>query len=227
MDDTLINDANKTKDRLLERINESKIITKDDLKKAMKLCYEKALTGLPGFKSCYEMADEYKKRYKNSRIAAEKMINVQTKKCTTAGVVTGLGGILSLAISVPVDLTACILIQLQMISTIAVLGGYDPTDDEVRTIAFICLTGESLAEYVNRVGGEIATKAGTKLVDRVPGRVLTKVNQKIGGRIITKYGATGVIRLIDLVPILNGLVSGGVNYIGTKKIGEIAINEFL
>ena len=109
-----------------------------------------------------------------------------------------------------------------MISTIAVLGGYDPTDDEVRTIAFICLTGESVAEAVNRVGGKIATKAGTKLVDKVPGRVLTRINQKIGGRIITKYGSTGIIRLIDLVPVLSGVVSGVINYGATRKIGKIA-----
>ncbi len=227
MSDTVINDGYKAKDELLERINESKKVTRNDLKKVMNLCYEKTLSGLPGFKSCYVLADEYKKRYKNPKKAAEKMINVQTKKCTTAGVITGLGGILSLPIAVPVDLTSCILIQLQMICTVAVLGGYDPTDDEVRAMIFICLIGESLTESVNRAGEEIATKAGTKLVDWIPGRILTKVNQKIGGRIITKYGATGIIRLIDLVPVLSGVVSGGVNYMGAKKIGEITLNEFL
>jgi hypothetical protein len=114
-----------------------------------------------------------------------------------------------------------------MISAIAVLGGYDPKDDEVRTVAYICLTGETVAEALNKMGVKVSQKVGTKLIDKIPGKLLGKINQKLGGRIITKFGSKGVINLCDLLPVVSGVIGGEFNYATTRKIGKIATKEFL
>lgn len=209
------------------QIEKIKSISQEDLIKAINTCYDKTMQGLPGVKSSYELANEYLAKYRNPKTAAEKLINAQVKKCTTSGFVTGLGGLLTMAVAIPADLTACIFVQLQMISAIAVLGGYDPKDDEVRTVAYICLTGESVAEALNKMGVKISQKVGTKLIDKIPGTLLVKVNQKLGGRIITKFGSTGAINLCDFIPVVGGVIGGGFNYVTTRKIGKIATKEFL
>lgn len=209
------------------QINKVKSISQDDLIKAINTCYEKTMQGLPGVKSSYDLADEYLSKYHDPKIAAERLINAQVKKCTTSGFVTGLGGLITMAVAIPADLTACIFVQLQMISAIAVLGGYDPKDDEVRTVAYICLTGESVSEALNKMGVKIGQKVGTKLIDKIPGKLLVKINQKLGGMIFTKFGTKGVINLCDLVPVVGGVIGGGFNYATTRKIGKIATKEFL
>ena len=209
------------------QINKVKSISQDDLIKAINTCYEKTMQGLPGVKSSYDLADEYLSKYLDPKIAAERLINAQVKKCTTSGFVTVLGGLITMAVAIPADLTACIFVQLQMISAIAVLGGYDPKDDEVRTVAYICLTGESVSEALNKMGVKIGQKVGTKLIDKIPGKLLVKINQKLGGMIFTKFGTKGVINLCDLIPVVGGVIGGGFNYATTRKIGKIATKEFL
>lgn len=209
------------------QINKVKSISQDDLIKTINTCYEKTMQGLPGVKSSYDLADEYLAKYHDPKIAAERLINAQVKKCTTSGFVTGLGGLLTMAVAIPADLTACIFVQLQMISAIAVLGGYDPKDDEVRTVAYICLTGESVSEALNKMGVKIGQKVGTKLIDKIPGKLLVAINRKLGGMIFTKFGTKGVINLCDLIPVVGGVIGGGFNYATTRKIGKIATKEFL
>lgn len=208
-------------------VNKLKNISQDDLIKALDSCYDKSLSGLPGFKSSYNLANEYLKKYKSPSLAADKLINAQVTKCATSGFLTGLGGLITLPVAVPADLTACILVQFRMIAAISILGGYNPTDDEVRTIAYFCLTGQSVTEAINKTGVKAAEKAGTKLVEKVPGKTLISINKKLGSRVFTKFGKTGLVNLCDLVPFLGGIVGGSINYASTKKIGKLAVKEFI
>lgn len=210
-----------------ESVNKLKNISQEDLSKLLDACYDKSLSGLPGFKSSQLLADEYSKKYKTTALAADKLINAQVTKCATSGFLTGLGGLIALPIAVPADLTACILVQFRMIAAISILGGYNPTDDEVRTVAYFCLTGQSITEAINKTGVKAAEKVGTKLVDKIPGQTLININKKLGSRVFTKFGKTGLINFCDFVPVLGGIVGGSVNYLSTRKIGKIAVKEFI
>lgn len=204
-----------------------KNISQDDLMKIIDTCYDKTLSGFPGFKSSYDLANEYLEKYKDPQLAANKLVSNQIKKCATSGFVTGLGGLITLPVAVPADLTACLLVQFQMIAAIAVLGGYTPSEDEVRTIAYICLIGESITEAINKTGVKAAEKIGTGIIDKIPGEVLISINKKLGSRIFTKFGETGIVNLCDLVPVLGGVVGGTINGVSTKKIGSVAIKNFI
>lgn len=221
------NVKNTVTDVTKKSLNVIKNVSQEELIKIIDTCYDKTLSGFSGFKSSYNLAEEYSEKYKEPLEAANKLVKYQIKKCTTSGFVTGLGGLLTLPIAVPTDLTACILVQFQMIAAIAVLGGYDPSDDEVRTIAYMCLIGESITEAINKTGVKAAEKIGTGIVDKVPGEVLININKKLGSRIFTKFGKSGLVNLCDLVPVFGGVVGGTINYASTKKIGSIAIKEFI
>ncbi len=208
-------------------IDKLKNISQDDLVKALNSCYDKSLSGLPGFISSYDLANNYLEKYKSPELAATKLINAQVKKCATSGFLTGLGGIITLPIAVPADLTACLLVQLRMIAAISILGGCEPSDDEVRTVAYVCLTGQTVAEAINKTGVKIAQKTGTTMVEKVPGKVLININKRLGSRVFTKFGKKGLINLCDLVPFLGGVVGGSINLVSTKKIGKIAVHEFI
>lgn len=152
--------------------------------KVLDVCYDKMLIGLPGQASIAELATSYLQKYKEPKKAAKKMCNMQIAKCGTSGFITGLGGIITLPVAVPANLVSVIYVQLHMIATIAAIGGYDPADDEVRTMAYVCLTGHASAEILKQAGIKIGEKIAVNAIKKIPGAVLTKINQKVGFRLI-------------------------------------------
>ena len=190
--------------------------------------YSKVINGLPGTKSCEELAEEYLRKYKKPEIAAKKFIKNQITKCTTSGFITGLGGLLTLPVTIPANITSVLYVQMRMIATLAVIGGYNLNDDEVQTLVYLSLVKSGVTDICKSVGIQVTNKFVTlNLLKKVPGTVLTKINQKVGFRLITKFGEKGVVNLVKVVPVLGGIVGGGVDWIGTKQIADNAYKKFL
>ena len=40
-------------------------------------------------------------------------------------------------VAIPANISSVIYVQLRMVAAIARIGGYDPSDDEVRTMAYV------------------------------------------------------------------------------------------
>ena len=65
------------------------------------------------------------------------------------------------------------------------------------------------------------------MVKKIPGATLTAINQKVGFRFITKFGETGVVNLGKVVPVLGGVIGGGVDVASTRVIGNNAFKIFI
>lgn len=155
------------------------------------------------------------------------MCNIQVVKCGTSGFITGLGGLITLPVAIPVNVASVIYVQLRMIATVAKIGGYDPSDDQVRTMAYVCLTGSAAADIIKKAGINIGEKITVSAIKKIPGAVLTKINQKFGFRLFTKFGEKGAINLVKLVPVVGGVVGGGIDVVGTKAIAKVAYDMFI
>lgn len=206
---------------------EKEKMTESNMLKVLDYCYEKALVGLPTSESVDELALNYLRKYPNPKEAAEKMCSAQIIKCGTSGFLTGLGGLITLPVAVPANVASVIYVQLRMIATVAKLGGFNPNDDEVRTMAYVCLTGSAAADIVKKTGINIGEKITINTLKKIPGSVLTKINQKVGFRLLTKFGEKGVVNLVKLVPIVGGLIGGGVDVAGTTTIAKVAVRVFI
>lgn len=207
-------------------INKSDTIKTNTLN-ILNMCYEKAINGLPTSKSCFELADEYLKKHGTPECAIKEFIKWQVAKCTTSGFITSLGGILTLPVAIPANLTTVWYVQLRMIAIIAVLSGFDPTDDDVTTLAFICLTGSSASKVFREAGVNAATKITKNMIGKIPGTILTKINQKVGMRLITKTGTTGIVNIGKAVPVAGGIIGGSIDFVTTKAIAAKAKKIFL
>lgn len=207
--------------------NKKKKLDENTLLKVMDVCYEKALAGLPTSESVDELVLNYSNKYSDAKEAARKMCDVQIVKCGTSGFLTGLGGMITLPVAVPANVASVIYVQLRMIAAVAKLGGFNPNDDEVRTMAYVCLTGSATLDILKKTGINIGEKITTNALKKVPAAVLTKINQKVGFRLVTKFGEKGVVNLIKLVPLVGGLIGGGVDIAGTKAAAEVAIKIFI
>lgn len=210
------------------------ILTQETVMKALDWSYDKSLVGLPKAKSCYELAEEYLKHHEkieddNERVIknAKEFIKWQITKCTATGFVTGLGGIITIPVTLPADLVTVWYVQLRMIATLAVMGGFDPKEDCVRSLAYVCLTGSSANKILKEAGIQIANKATMAAIKRIPGKVLISINKKVGFRLVTKFGTKGVINLGKCVPVVGGIVSGGLDFAETKVIASKAFKTFI
>ena len=203
------------------------IITQEQIMDVMSKCYQAALDGLPGSKSCEELAREYMDRYKASTIAAKELIKQQLLKCSASGFITGFGGLLTLPVTVPANVASVLYVQMRMIAALAAIGGYDVRSDEVQTLVYLCLVGSSLTDVVKSTGIKIANKVTTNMLKKLPGAVLTKINQKVGFRLLTKFGTKGAVNLVKVVPVAGALVGAGIDYGSTKLIADKAYNAFL
>ena len=203
------------------------IITQEQIMDVMSKCYQAALDGLPGSKSCEELAREYVDRYKASTIAAKEPIKQQLLKCSASGFITGFGGLLTLPLTVPANVASVLYVQMRMIAALAAIGGYDVHSDEVQTLVYLCLVGSSLTDVVKSTGIKIANKVTTNMLKKLPGAVLTKINQKVGFRLLTKFGTKGAVNLVKVVPVAGALVGAGIDYGSTKLIADKAYNAFL
>lgn len=202
------------------------LITQEQLMSVLDSCYDKAIIGLPTAKNCQDLADEYLDKYHDPEIAAQKFVNWQIAKCSTSGFLTSLGGLFTLPVTVPANLATVWYIQLRMIATIAVMSGHNPSDDEVQTLAYVCLTGTSLSKICKDVGVQFGNKFTIAMLKKLPGTMLTKINQAVGFRFLTKFGTKGLINLGKAVPLVGGIIGGGFDFVGTKMIAKKAQDVF-
>ena len=203
------------------------LITQEQMMEVLNKCYNSAMNGLPGSKPCDVLARDYLDKYKSPTLAAKKLIDAQVAKCTTSGFVTSLGGLITLPVAIPANITSVLYVQMRMIGALAMIGGYDLKNDEVQTMVYLCLVKSSVSDVCKSAGVQVANKMTIAMLKKLPGTVLTKINQKVGFRLLTKFGEKGVVNLVKLVPIAGGVVGGGVDFVGTKLIADKAYKAFL
>lgn len=191
--------------------------------------YEKAANGLGVFGTAEDLAEEYLRANGNNKInAANSLIRWQNAKAATSGFATNLGGVMTLPISVPANLSSSLYIQLRMIAGIACIGGYDVRDDRTKTLCYVCLTGSSAAELIKDAGIQIGTKFTAATIQKyINGEMIKKINNAVGFRLLTKAGTTGTVNLTKLVPLFGGIVGGAFDGILTNTIGNVARDTFI
>lgn len=190
--------------------------------------YDKSIQGIPKVSPpINELANDYLKKSKDVETAAKSFVNYQVAKCTTSGFVTGLGGIVTLPVAIPANVSSVMYVQMRMIACLAYMGGYDTNSDQVQTLVYACLAGISVDQIIKNVGIQFGTKLTMAMVKKIPGSVLTKINQKVGFRFITKFGTKGVINIGKAIPLVGGVISGGFDFAETKIIAKRAYKMFI
>lgn len=185
-----------------------------------------AINGVGMLKPAATFAEEY--RYYSNDIDrnVDKLIQNQCTKDAINGFVTGVGGLITLPVAIPVDMSTSWIIQARMSAAIAYLYGHDINEDSVRTFIMASLLGDSVKEILKDAGVKIGQNVTKNLIKKIPVKVLDKINKKIGFVLLTKGGSKGIIKLTKLVPVIGGFIGAGFNVVATRKIGKKAKELF-
>ena len=158
--------------------------------------------------------------------AIDKLLASHIKMAGAQGFATNIGGLVTLAVSIPANVTGLALLQCHLVAGIAHLRGYDLADARVRNAFLACLLGEDgVNELVKRkklpsTPMALATSPvhDPVLDQKIATEVTTELVAKIGGR----RAATFVGRRI---PLLGGGVGALSDGISTYQIGHYAERE--
>jgi hypothetical protein len=199
----------------------------DTIMKALGWAYDHAVSGVAGLLSAEELAASYVARDGTPGEQSDALVRWQVAKASTAGFVTGLGGVLTLPVAVPANLGSVLYVQLRMIAALAALGGHDVRADQVRALAYVCLCGSAAVDMARDVGIQIGMRLTQAAIRKISDDTLLRINQRVGFRLLTKFGAHGVVNLSKAVPFVGGVIGGTIDGASTLTIGKVARNAFV
>jgi len=213
---------------VLDMENKKAILKQEDIMELLNKLYDCSVSGIPKVSPpISKLADDYINKSKDIESAAKSFINYQIVKCTTSGFITGLGGLITLPVAIPANISSVLYVQMRMIACLAQMGGFDIKSDQVQTLVYACLAGISIDQVVKQVGIKFGVKVANQMVKKIPGTVLTKINQKVGFRFLTKFGTKGLINFGKAIPVVGGVISGGFDFAETKIIANRAYRMFI
>ena len=133
--------------------------------------YGQSINGIPKVSLPIDkLANDYLQKNKDISSAAKNFIAFQTAKCTTSGFLSGLGGLITLPVSIPANIGSVLYVQMRMIACLAYMGGYDTDSDQVQTLVYACLAGVSIDKVLKSVGVQFSTKLATAMVRKFLGQ---------------------------------------------------------
>ena len=202
-------------------------LTQSAILQILDWAYEKALEGPPGLDSAWDLARDYQKRDRSPAEQVNSLIRWQNTKAATSGFVTGLGGLITLPIAVPANVSAVLFVQVRMIAAIAIMGGHDVNDDRVKTLVYACLAGNAAKEVLRQVGMEVGQKLTVTAIKSITREMLVAINRAVGFRLLTKFGEKGVINLGKAVPLVGAIIGATFEAVSTNVVGNIARDTFI
>ncbi|MDX8389396.1 MAG: EcsC family protein [Mariprofundaceae bacterium] len=202
-------------------------ISEGAIMQALNWTYDNAVNGLPGLDSAQAMAEDYMAEEGSLDEKVNSLIRWQISKAGTSGFLTGLGGILTLPIMIPANISSVMFVQVRMIAAVAHMGGYDLKSDKVQALVYACLTGNAVKDVLKEAGVLIGTKLTTQAIKSVSGRTILEINKKVGFRLLTKFGEKGAVNLGKAVPLVSGIIGGTFDAVATNMIGNIARETFI
>ncbi len=202
-------------------------LTKNILISSIDWAYDKAVNGGPLLDSAQEIAQTYLSGVGTLHEKTNSLIRWQNTKAGTSGFLSGLGGLITMPVTIPANLASVIYVQLRMIAAIAYMGGHDLRNDQVRTLCYACLTGNAMAEIIKEVGIRIGQKLTVQTIKNISRATIVEINKKVGFRLLTKFGEKGIVNLGKAIPLIGGIIGGGIDLITTNTIGNIARDTFI
>jgi hypothetical protein len=189
----------------------------------------RAIVGVGPLPPAAKAAEAQLKEQKGNRErAVHEVIENHVRYAGAQGFVTNIGGIVTMAVTIPANVSGLALIQCRMIAGIAHLRGHDLEDPRVRNAILTCLLGEDTVNTMIRkkkLPAPPMALATAPVHDPDLDRILSA---EVASELITKVaGKRLAITVGRRVPIVGGVVGLGADAYSTWRIGRYADRELL
>jgi len=188
---------------------------------------QRAIEGVGPFRGAATAADAHLAESGGDVPAAVAgLIDRHVRAAGVQGFVTNLGGLTTMIVTIPANVSGLALLQGHLVAGIAHLHGYDLDDPRVRNAVAACLLGPSVVDELVRLGRLPSPPMGLAtspvhdpaLEASIAQDVTTELFGRVGGRRM----ATSVARR---VPLLGGGVGAVGDGMSTYRVGRYAERE--
>jgi len=188
---------------------------------------DRAVRGVGPFDPAAQVADEALTEHGgNLEEALDALVRSHSKLAATQGFVTNIGGLVTMAVSVPANVTGLTLVQLRLHAALAHLHGHDLGSPSVRSAVLVTLLGHDETEQLVKKGklpGNARWLASAGSVSpETPQQVATQVAATLIGQLGGKQLASTVGKRI---PLFGGIVGAGTDARATWKLGHQAAED--
>lgn len=199
-----------------------------DISSLMEWLMDKAVNGAAPLSSAENLAQEYliDQTYADDGERIDALINWETTKNFTAGFITGLGGVLTLPVSVPTDFVASWLIQARMAAAIARICGFDLKSDRVQTFILACLVGDAVKDVGKAAGLDLSDGLTKSLLKKTTSEVAEELQEKVGARLVAMAAKRTASSVAKGIPLIGGLVGGTFDATACHVAGRTAKRLF-
>lgn len=189
--------------------------------------FDRAVDGAGPMRGAAEAADKRLAEHDgNVSEAIDSLIDSHVRLATAQGFVTNLGGLVTVAVMIPANISGLALLQCHMVAGIAHLQGYDLDDPRVRNAVLACMLGEEavkgLVKNKKLPSTPMAIATAPSHDAELDRRVAAEVAAELIGRVAGKRTVTFIARR---APIIGGGVGAVSDGFRTYQVGRFAAKE--
>ncbi len=184
------------------------------------------IDGVGPMKSAESIASRALAEHSSPERAVDEVVRSHSRLAAFNGFVTGLGGLVTMVVALPINVVVFASLSARMAAAIASIRGHDVSDPATRTAVLLTLTGSNASDILAKAGvavpgGRIASTA----LRRLPPSTLAFINKGIAFRVLTRTLGKGVVRFGRLVPLLGGAVGALIDRTLLRSIARTARQE--
>lgn len=184
------------------------------------------LDGLGPIDSAARVVDAALEAEKTPEKAIDLVVRKHQRYAASNGFITGLGGLFTMIVALPANVTGFYVVATRMVGSIAAIRGYDLNKPEVRTAILLALVGADSEDVLRKAGITSGGKLAQMAMGRLPKAALMVVNKAVAFRVSTLMGARTLGRMGRLVPVVGGFVGAGLDAYLITRIANHARQEF-
>jgi hypothetical protein len=189
-----------------------------------------AINGAGPLKAAAVVAEEVRSKADDTEDAVERFISLHLKLAAASGAVTGLGGLATLAITLPANVLGYFTLAGRLAAGVAHLRGYDLTSEDVRTALLLTMAGvDGATEILREVGVRVDARGAASALRRLPDETLADLNARIGDRLLATGQFSGVVSLTTrvlkaakIIPLVGAPVNATADWLAMRSVGEAA-----
>jgi EcsC protein family len=184
------------------------------------------IDGKGPFDSAQKVADVARAEKADAEQAVDAIVRQHLKLAAAGGFVTGLGGFVTLPVSLPANVLEFYLVATRMVASIASVRGYDIRQPEIRSAVLLALVGADSDDLLKKAGVVATGRLSNLAAQRLPGPALMVVNKAVGFRLLSQVGKKTLARFGKAVPVVGGAVGAGLDAYLLKRIADHTRHEF-
>jgi hypothetical protein len=189
--------------------------------------FERAVDGVGPLKGAAAAADS-RLADANGNVdkAIRAFVDSHVKLAGVQGFLTNLGGLVTMAVTIPANISGLALLQCHLVAGIAHLRGYDLNEPRVRNAVIACMLGEDAVKSLVRKKRLPSTPMAIATAPHHDPELDRLIATEVTAELITRVAGKRTAAVIGRrLPVIGGGVGAVTDGYGTYLIGKYAAKE--